>query len=184
MSALGSVVDRDLHKLAPKFQLMVAQCLEMCHNAGLDAVVWEAYRSTELQALYYRRGRPPTTEYPRPVTSAKTNEYSWHGYGLAVDVISQKEKWFNPDQAIVRAMQDPARQMYLEKRRMEGEAWFARVAAIFKRCGCDWGGDWQKPHQDPPHFQFGRLKATPSDRARELLRQGGMEAVWRVVGAV
>jgi len=62
----------------------------------LDAYVYEAYRSPELRALYCARGRtvmPPT----KPVTYALTNLQSWHGYGLAVDVISQSQGWNRPD---------------------------------------------------------------------------------------
>jgi hypothetical protein len=182
MSAMGSIIDRDLSKLAPKFHAQVAMALEMCHKANLDAVVWEANRSNELQALYYARGRPPSLEYPTPVTNAPTSNYSWHGYGLAVDVISQKERWFGPNDALLGTMYGDARKMYLAQRKQAGDRWFWQVAQIFKRAGCDWGGDWT--HADPPHFQFGGLKASPSDRARELLRAGGPTEVWRVVSAM
>lgn len=157
MSAGGWVVDRDMDKLAPRFRLAVEQAVADCRAADLDVMVWEAYRSNELQAVYYARGRPPTKDYPRPVTNAKTNLFSWHGYGLAVDVISEKEYW------------------------TPREDWWAEVAEHFKAHGCDWGGDWRKP--DLPHFQFGSLRPSPSHRARELIAQDGMQAVWDVVGA-
>lgn len=127
-----------------------------CHAAGLDVYVFETYRSLELQKLYYARGRtikPPM----KPVTKAKSNLYSWHGYGLAVDVISEKHGWKPPD------------------------GWWTRVAAIFKKHGCDWGGDWKM--RDLPHFQWGRCKASPSYRARQILAAEGMSGVWREVGA-
>jgi len=149
-------VDRDLARLAPKFRAAVDTAIAACNARGLDAYVYEAYRSDELQAAYYARGRteiPPT----RPVTNASTNLFSWHGYGLAVDVISRARSW---DQ---------------------GEAWFADVATEFKKAGLKWGGDWTV--KDLPHFQWGPCKPSPSDRARELIHEGGVEAVWRVVGA-
>lgn len=182
MSSQGSIIDRDLDKLAPKFHLAIAQCLEKCHAAGVDAVVYEAYRSNELQQLYYRRGRPPTPEWPHPVTNAPDNTFSWHGYGLAVDIISQKDRWFAPDPKLMLTMTPLVQAAYRSQRAREGERWFALMAQICKECGCDWGGDWS--HPDPPHIQYGTLKASPSDRARQLLRQGGMEAVWRAVGAL
>jgi peptidoglycan L-alanyl-D-glutamate endopeptidase CwlK len=43
------------------------------------------------------------------------------------------------------------------------------------------GGDWK--FKDLPHFQWGPCKPSPSDRARELIRTEGMEAVWGAVGA-
>jgi peptidoglycan L-alanyl-D-glutamate endopeptidase CwlK len=149
-------VQRDLRVLAPRFRDAVEKALKECHTAGLDAIVFEAYRTEELQALYYKRGRtikPPRT----PVTWAKSSLQSWHGFGLAVDVISQKHLW-NP----------PA-------------GWWEKVAVIFKKHGCKWGGDWKK--RDMPHFQWSRCKPSPSDRARELFAEGGLTRVWKEVGA-
>jgi peptidoglycan L-alanyl-D-glutamate endopeptidase CwlK len=151
-------VSRDLSLLAPEFRLRVEAAIAECNDKGLDAWVYEAFRTDELQQLYYKRGRtiiPPTST----VTNAKTNLYSWHGYGLAVDVVSKSKLW------------EP----------VEGEKWFRKVAQIFKAHDCKWGGDWTKP--DPPHFQWGRCKPSPSDLARLIIRQDGREAVWDAVGA-
>jgi hypothetical protein len=151
-------VNRDLTLLAPRFREAVEAALAECHANGLDARVWEGYRSTALQAVYYARGRtviPPKST----VTNARTSLFSWHGYGLAVDVVSTKDFWEPP----------------------EGEAWFRKVAEIFKRHNCNWGGDWT--HPDTPHFQWHRCKPSPSDRARMLIANEGLQAVWREVGA-
>ena len=157
MSAGAPVADRDLSKLAPRFRDAVEAATRAANADGLDVFVYEAYRSAELQALYYTRGRPPSTEYPKPVTYAKSNLYSWHGYGLAVDCISRLHRWDRPWQ------------------------WWAAVAAHFGRAGCKWGGEWKQA--DLPHFQLGVLKPSPSDRAREIMSSGGMQAVWVTVGA-
>jgi hypothetical protein len=152
-------VNRDLTLLAPKFAQVVIQAINDCRQAGLQAMVYEGYRSNELQALYYARGRtiiPPT----HTVTNAPTNLYSWHGYGLAVDVVHETAYWTPPT----------------------GEKFFADVAAIFKQRSCSWGGDWKNP--DTPHFQWGACKPSPSDQARQLLAAGGLRAVWEAVGAV
>jgi hypothetical protein len=151
-------VSRDLAQLAPKFRAGVEAAIEACNDAGLDAWVFEAFRSNELQALYYKRGR--TIIPPRhTVTNAKTSLFSWHGYGLAVDVVSKSKLWSPPG----------------------GEAWFVKVAAIFKQHDCSWGGDWTKP--DTPHFQWHRCKPSPSDMARLIFKDEGKEGVWRAVGA-
>jgi D-alanyl-D-alanine carboxypeptidase len=152
-------VNRDLALLAPKFAEVVTQAIAACKAAGLPAMVYEGYRSNALQALYYARGRtiiPPT----HTVTNAPTNAYSWHGYGLAVDVVHETAFWTPP----------------------EGEAFFSKVAAIFKANACSWGGDWKSP--DTPHFQWGACKASPSDQARQLLATGGLKAVWQAVAAI
>lgn len=156
MSSGQPVVDRDLSKLAPQFREAVIAALADCQTAGLDAYVYEAVRSEELQYLYWCRGRtvrPPD----KPVTNARSALYSWHGYGLAVDVISRERGWEKP------------------------WTWFVAVAVHFTTHGCRWGGEWKNP--DPPHMQFGKCKPSPSDRARELLATGGVQAVWEAVGA-
>jgi hypothetical protein len=149
-------VERRLSVLAPAFAEQVALAIADANASGLDAFVYESVRSHDLAVGYYARGRtviPPT----RTVTNAPDETYSWHGYGLAVDVISRAKEWSQPD------------------------AWFAAVSTHFKNHGLKWGGDWRS--KDAPHFQWGACKPSPSDRARALLKAGGMEAVWRAVGA-
>jgi hypothetical protein len=149
-------VSRDLSLLAPGFRKAVENALADCAARGLDAMVHEAYRSPALQALYYSRGRtviPP----PHTVTNARNNLFSWHGYCLAVDVISASRRWD------------------------AGYAWFADVAQSFQKYGCRWGGEWKM--KDLPHFQWGRCRPSPSPRAREIFRTEGLGAVWTVVGA-
>jgi peptidoglycan L-alanyl-D-glutamate endopeptidase CwlK len=146
-----------LEYLAPAMHRAVTAALAECHDVGLDAVVHESQRSNATQAIYYARGR---TQIPphRTVTNARSNQFSWHGYGLAVDVISKSKGWD------------------------AGELWFKLVAAIFKKHGCKWGGDWLSP--DLPHMQWGKCKPSPSPLARALLKSGGIPAVWREVGAL
>ena len=153
------MVNRDPNRLAPAFRQAVAASIAKCQQQGLDAFVYEGYRSQALAAMYFQRGRtvrPPN----KPVTNAPTNLHSWHGFGLAVDVVHRTKFWSPP----------------------EGDAWFRRVGAIFKENGCTWGGDWKMA--DLPHFQWGRCPASPSDVARQLINSQGMQAVWAHFGAV
>jgi peptidoglycan L-alanyl-D-glutamate endopeptidase CwlK len=150
--------DRDPSKLAPRFRAAVDNAIAACQARQLDAMVYEGFRSLQLQQIYYARGRtviPPT----HTVTNAPTNLFSWHGYGLAVDVVHRTAFWNPP----------------------EGEAWFRKVADVFKQNGCKWGGDWTKP--DTPHMQWGKCKPSPSDAARSLLATQGLQAVWDAVEA-
>lgn len=150
-------VQNDLGLLAPRFSGAICLALQACENAGYDAIVFESYRSNELQELYYERGRtviPPKNI----VTNAKTNIYSWHGFGLAVDIISKSKEWSQP------------------------HSWFKSVSDIFKQYDCKWGGDWKQA--DLPHMQWGLCKPSPSDAARQLLQDAGQETVWRTVGAL
>jgi hypothetical protein len=155
----GTKATNDMTLLAPAFGRAVANAIAECNSPAndLNAMVHETYRSTELQAIYFQRGRsvkPPV----KPVTNAQNNLFSWHGYGLAVDVIHKTKRW------------------------SVGDDWFARVAVIFKKHGCKWGGDWTT--KDLPHFQWGLCKASPSDQAREMIRTHGVLAVWEAVGAL
>lgn len=153
-----SRVSNDLSLLAPKFAASVLSALAECRVAGLPAIVFEAFRSQQLQALYYARGRTIIPPH-HTVTNAPTSLHSWHGYGLAVDVVHETRFW------------EPA----------GGEAWFRSVAAIFKKHDCAWGGDWT--HPDTPHFQWHLCKPSPSPEAQRLLLAEGREAVWRAVNA-
>jgi hypothetical protein len=163
-----ATVNRDLGLLAPKFRDAVQRALQACADRGRDAFVYEAYRSMDLQALYFTRGRtvvPPT----ETVTNASSNLFSWHGYGLAVDVISKAHGWDWED-------------VPSANRETERAAWQADVAECFRAAGCRWGGEWKM--KDLPHFQWGLCKPSPSDRARELMASGGLQAVWVAVGAI
>lgn len=154
------MVSRDLSRLAPAFRAAVTAALAECNGApGLNAMVYEAYRSPALAALYYQRGR--TVKPPdRPVTNAPSNLHSWHGFGLAVDVVHAQKFWSPPG----------------------GDAWFRQVGEIFKKHGCTWGGDWRMA--DLPHFQWGRCPAGPSDAARDMINSRGMQAVWEYFDAM
>lgn len=159
-SGASGRANRDLTLLAPAFRRAVEKAIAECNAPanGFDAMVYEAYRSAELQRIYYARGRTAIPPH-HTVTNASTNLYSWHGYGLAVDVVHRTDFW-SP---------------------RGGERWFADVAAIFKKHGCKWGGDWVSP--DTPHMQWGRCRPSPSDEALRLFAADGVAAVWRAVGA-
>src|SRR5258706_15092650 len=134
----------DLQYLAPLFREAVEQAVAECNNStnNLSAKVYESFRSNALQEVYYARGRtliPP--DYT--VTNARSSLFSWHGYGLAVDVIHKDRGWD------------------------AGDAWVRAVAEIFKKHGCKWGGDWTSP--DPPHFQWGNWKPSAAPIARQLI---------------
>jgi len=144
-------VSRDLSLIAPKFRAAVEAAIAECNAAGFDAWVYEAFRTQELQTVYYNRG----------VSKAKSVLYSWHGYGLAVDVISKANGWDVSSE------------------------WLEGVARIFKSHGLHWGGDWVSFKGDDPHFQWhcDGMNETPSNHARELMANGGKEAVWSAVHA-
>lgn len=143
--------------LAPQFRAAVEAALHECHAKSVDAVVFETCRSDALALLYHDRG----------VSRARNALYTWHGYGLAVDVISKAHAWdYFPGGRLHDA----------------NPWWWKELYDTFTHHGLDSGSDWVS-FKDYPHFQWGTLKASPSARARDLLASGGREAVWREVGA-
>lgn len=144
--------------LAPAMQRALHAAITQMEAEGLEPQVYETERSHITAVTYYKRGRPPTAEYPHPVTNAPDETYTWHGYGLAADVIHRRLGWD------------------------AGAAWFAKMAAIAKQHGLKWGGDWRSP--DLPHVQWGKCKASPSAAARQLLRTHGQVGVWLAVDAI
>ncbi len=150
--AARKLVQRDPQALAPAMYGAVLLSLRKCTDLALDAYVYEARRSDELARMYYQL----------KVSKAPNALRTWHGYSLAVDVISISRAW--------KAWDDPA--------------WTRGVVDAFKRQGMKWGGDWTT-FRDYPHFYWGACKPSPSDRAIQLLQSsGGVEAVWREVGAM
>lgn len=161
-----TVPDRDPGKLAPLFAATIKAALEECRQTAapggegfLDAKVFEALRSNERQAWLYAQGR---TRPGDKVTNAKTATTSWHGYGLAVDVVHTTKLW-NP---------------YGSNEAMN-EKWFRAVAAVFKKHGCNWGGDWQ--HPDTPHMQWGKCTASPTSGVIALYNAADLKPVWAKV---
>ena len=172
---------RGLDCLAPKMRLAVEAGLDECRAVGLDPIVWESCRSQALQEFYYQRGRPPTREFPRPVTWARDAMRVWHFYGLAVDVISQEHHWFALTEALTHGLTGGALDAVKRARERQRDLWFSSVAEIMQKHGLDWGGHWQR--QDTPHFQFGTLRPSPSQLSIDAFTRGGKHAVWELVRA-
>lgn len=158
--------NRDLSLLAPKFRAAIEGAIAACDAAGYPVKVNEGFRSQARQAWLYAQGR---TRPGARVTNASTNLTSWHGYGLAVDVIHRTLAYWPHGRA---ASANAA-----------NAQWFADIGAIFKAHGCNWGGDFAS-FPDTPHMQWGRCRPSPSARARELIRTGGVQRVWQEVGAL
>lgn len=149
--------DANILLLAPKFRRAVeAICADMT-AAGWCCRVFEANRTDDRQRYLYGFGR----EYDDgrgPVTKAKDTSRSWHGYGLAVDVVEDDATpWIAP------------------------QAFWQALGAAAERHGCTWGGRWKLV--DLPHIQWGKCRQSPSLLSVQLKQDGGLPAVWDAVGA-
>jgi hypothetical protein len=88
------------------------------------------------------------------VTNAKPR-YSWHGFGMAVDVVPL-ESGNQPDW-------DESHSVWQEL--------VTKGEALGLTSGISW--------HDEPHFQLtGRFPVTPDDEVRQIFAMSGMQAVW------
>lgn len=156
------MVQHDLGCTAPQFAGAMLRGLRTLSLAGVDAIPYETCRTNELAELYYLLGR----------SKAPNAWKTWHFYGLACDVIHPVHGWaWWPEWSTTR-------------RAWVGgnPSWYTAVVRTLNAEGLAWGGHWAS-FKDTPHFQWGRCRASPSPRARELYEAGGREAVWREVRA-
>jgi peptidoglycan L-alanyl-D-glutamate endopeptidase CwlK len=149
---------RALDCLAPKFKVRVAAMLADMETRGFDPIVIESCRSDARQAWLYGMGRE-WDDGRGIVTNAPTGIHSWHRFGLAVDVISERDEWNAP-----------------------ARFWNALGSAALRH-QLSWGGLWLR-FADKPHVQHGApMRQSPSSRAVQLEAEGGLLAVWKEVQA-
>lgn len=116
---------RELSLLRSDVEANCRTFLALCRAAGLKVLVTQTLRDDEYQARLYAQGR---TAPGKIVTNSKVTTF--HGAGLAFDIC-----------------QNVKGQEYSDR------DFFARCAAIAKRVGFSWGGDWRS-FPDLPHFQW------------------------------
>jgi peptidoglycan L-alanyl-D-glutamate endopeptidase CwlK len=153
MPPLAVPVDRSLERVAPRFRDAVNAVLARLPDARLE----ETLRTPQRQSFLYGFGRD-YDDGRGIVTQAPTHLTSWHGYGLAADIVHRSRGWD------------------------AGRLWFRLMGEIAEANGLAWGGRWKSA--DLPHVQGGRCKDSPSDEARRLYAEGGLPAVWKVVRAL
>lgn len=150
--------------LAPKFALAIGLIVTDLKAQGFDPLVFETLRNDDRQRYIYGFGRM-YDDGRGVVTYSQEADDTWHGFGLAADLISAKDGWSNP--AFFKALRDSA-----------------------NAHGCTSGADWNKngssadeKFQDWPHIQFGTLRRSPSPRAARLVNEVGLTGLWAEVGA-
>ncbi|MNX94403.1 Peptidoglycan L-alanyl-D-glutamate endopeptidase CwlK precursor [compost metagenome] len=137
-----SLTDRSLSSLQPTFKAKVERWLNDVKAesnsrsgalSGIDFVILEMLRTFTRSNELYAQGRTK----PGPiVTKAKAGQ-SYHNFGLAVDGGPKYR-----DKAFTWAWDKDSKLMAAMK----------RVAALAKRHGIEWGGEWTS-FRDLPHFQ-------------------------------
>lgn len=104
---------QDINKLRPDVAVNAKLWLAECRAKGLDIEISNTVRDNEYQAYLYAQGR---TRPGNIVTNAKTTTF--HGAGLAIDFYSKSKGWGDHD-------------------------FFVECAAIAKKYGFSWAGDWK-----------------------------------------
>jgi hypothetical protein len=159
-------VTRSLDVLAPKFRAALELVLADMRAAGHTPLVVETLRTDERQRFLYGFGRTYDDGRGR-VTFSQSASETWHGYGLAADVVCADRRWGATD------------------------AFWADLGRFARARGLRWGADWDHDGEtadesftDRPHLQWGPpMRRSPSPRALELRQRGGLVAVWKEVGA-
>jgi hypothetical protein len=153
------------HGLAPKFLAALDLfCDAVEDETGVRPLVWETIRTNARQRFLYGFGRR-YDDGRGIVTYSQDADETWHGYGLAADVIHPTLYWNAP------------------------ESWWRTVERLAEQYGLTSGRDWDKNDATPerfvdsPHVQWGKCRRSPSPRAARLKRSGGLPAVWAEVGA-
>lgn len=137
---------------APKFVEAVTTMLNILAG-GLPEMPFEWLRTAERQTYLYGFGRDYDDGRGK-VTAARTALLSWHGFGLAVDVVEKDNTPWTAPVSFWNEIGDAAEQV-----------------------GLVWGGRWHRP--DLPHVQWDTRRATPTDADRRMFEAEGIEAVWR-----
>lgn len=149
---------RNLAVLAPKFRSAVERVLGTLRGLGYNPMVFETLRTSDRQRFLHGFGRL-YDDGRGVVTHSEDADETWHGYGLAVDIICGDTRWNAP------------------------AAFWDALGRACERERLEWGGSWR--FVDRPHVQWGApMRRSPSPRAGRLLALGGPPAVWREVGAL
>ena len=88
-------VSRDRSLLPSVFNAKLDRVLARMEKQGHDPIIFEALRTDERQRFLWGFGRL-YDDGRGVVTYSKTAERTWHGYGLAVDIISKRHAWNAP----------------------------------------------------------------------------------------
>ncbi len=128
---------RDITKLHPDLQKLVASLQKECLLQGLKIGISECVRTIAEQDALYAQGR---TAPGGIVTNAKGSTYSsMHQWGVAFDFY-----------------RNDGRGAYLD-----ADGFFTKVGKIGQKLGLEWGGTWKSP-VDKPHFQLPDWGSTSS----------------------
>lgn len=150
---MDTVSETRIGEVYPGLAEKIRQMAQMLETEGIDIRVSQSYRSWQEQDSLYSRGRTA----PGTIVTDARGGYSWHNFGLAVDVVpltAQGVDW-----------------------NTEHPVW-KRIVAVGESLGLVAGAEW-RTFPDWPHFQLtGRFPVTPNDEVRLIYQGSGLQGVW------
>lgn len=147
---MNAISESRLQLVCPKLADLVHR---MASLLGEPLVVEQGLRAWSDQAKLYAQGRTA----PGPIVTHAQPGYSWHNFGLAVDVC--------PERLLTVPNWGP------------GDPVWIKLRGLGFALGMYPGADFS--HPDQPHFQLtGRFPVSPDDEVRQVFKDGGMSAVW------
>lgn len=158
------MIDNDLTHLYPPFAEQVQSFLYKVNAEGLDAHVFEGYRSMERQLELYAKGRVCKDGkwviiHPELVVTKAFPGFGLHSYGVAIDMAFDG----NHQKAGIQWTWD------------EKLPW-ARLGQLGELVGMEWAGRWTT-FRELPHFQnrFG----LQVHQMYDIYQAEGLPGVWK-----
>lgn len=152
-----------LDAIHPTLASKIRQMADMLSAEGIQIRVTQGLRSWVQQLSLYSQGRDingNVVDLSKVVTKAPPG-YSWHQFGLAVDVAP-----FDVN---------------IPDWNLNHPAW-KRIVAVGESLGLFSGSEFRS-FPDWPHFQFtGSCPESPDDEVRQVFKDGGTLAVWDLAG--
>lgn len=158
-------VNRSRAGLAPKFDAALTFLLDDLQAVtGVDWMVVETLRTDDRQRFLYGFGRS-YDDGRGVVTHSETADETWHGFGLAADIVPTKTKWSKVDL-------------------------FYPIPKLALKYGLTSGADWNRNgssdderFQDWPHVQWAAMRRSPSPNAARIVDERGLPALWSYLSA-
>jgi peptidoglycan LD-endopeptidase CwlK len=153
-----SLPNRNINLLYPVFLEKVLRGLEIARSMGLMAYIFEGFRPNIRQEFLFAKGRSGPGSI---ITNAKAG-FSWHNYGLAVDIVFDG----SPMPGIQWAWDGD----YVGDKKDD----YKKLGDIMLAQGLEWLGTGEL--HDLPHFQLTR--GYPITKAFTVSQKFSLLAVW------
>jgi peptidoglycan LD-endopeptidase CwlK len=154
---MDDVSEARLKGVHPLLAGKVREMSNLLGQLGITIRVTQGLRTWDEQAKLYAQGR---TEPDAIVTEAAPG-YSYHNFGLAVDVVPLMQ--LGPDWNVTHPV-------------------WGQIVQMGRSVGLDPGGLW-RTFKDYPHFQLtGVLPSSPTAQVRSIFAREGIAGVWLMTG--